>query len=158
MRRQAADELGGNQLGGQGEEGFGEVLTGRGGYGSGSVRVCLGVLTPLVEGANLEAHTPLSAMSAEQLLAFWAAVEADASLQEKLSASTDGEIDTPLEAAAVVAIAKDAGFIITVADLLRADAEAILELSDEELEKVAGGTGQHWTMEGADAKRQAFIK
>ena len=78
-------------------------------------------------------------MSAEQLKAFWAAVEADASLQEKLSASTDGEIDTPIEAAAVVAIAKDAGFIITVADLLRADAEAILELNDEELEKVAGG-------------------
>ena len=86
-------------------------------------------------------------MSAEQLTAFWAAVKADASLQEKLSASTDGEIDTPLEAAAVVAIAKDAGFTITAGDLLRADAEAILELSDEELEKVAGGekvAGVEW--------------
>ena len=81
-------------------------------------------------------------MSAEQLTAFWAAVKADASLQEKLSASTDGEIDTPIEAAAVVAIAKDAGFIITAGDLLTGDlgdAEAILELNDEELEKVAGG-------------------
>ena len=78
-------------------------------------------------------------MSAEQLTAFWAAVKADASLQEKLSASTDGEIDTPIEAAAVVAIAKDAGFTITAADLLRADAQAILELNDDELEKVAGG-------------------
>ena len=85
------------------------------------------------------AQTLLRAMSAEQLAAFWAAVKADASLQEKLSASTDGEIDTPLEAAAVVAIAKDAGFTITAGDLLRADAEAILELNDEELEKVAGG-------------------
>ena len=81
-------------------------------------------------------------MSAEQLKAFWAAVKADECLQEKLSASTDGEIDTPLEAAAVVAIAKDAGFIITAGDLLTGDlgdAEAILELNDEELEKVAGG-------------------
>ena len=93
-------------------------------------------------------------MSAEQLAAFWAAVKADASLQEKLSASTDGEIDTPIEAAAVVAIAKDAGFIITVADLLRADAEAILELNDEELEKVAGGFSDEggWTAT-TDAKR-----
>jgi predicted ribosomally synthesized peptide with nif11-like leader len=98
------------------------------------------VLTAAAGGAKLEAYTPLRAMSAEQLAAFWEAVEADATLQEKLSASTDGEIDTPIEAAAVVAIAKDAGFIITVADLLRADAEAILELNDEELEKVAGGT------------------
>ena len=78
-------------------------------------------------------------MSAEQLAAFWEAVEGDTSLQEKLSTSTDGEIDTPIEAAAVVAIAKDAGFAITAGDLLRADAEAILELNDEELEKVAGG-------------------
>ena len=90
-------------------------------------------------GAKLKAQTPARAMSAEQLTAFWEAVKADASLQDKLRASIDGEIDTPLEAAAVVAIAKDAGFTITVTDLLRADAEAILELNDEELEKVAGG-------------------
>ena len=97
------------------------------------------MLTAAAGGAKLKAQTPLRAMSAEQLTAFWAAVETDASLQEKLSASTDGEIDTPIEAAAVVAIAKDAGFTITAGELLRADAEAILELSDEELEKVAGG-------------------
>ena len=90
-------------------------------------------------GARLEADTPLRAMSAEQLTAFLAAVEANASLQEKLNDSTDGEIDTPIEAAAVVAIAKDAGFTITAGDLLRASAQAILELKDEELEKVAGG-------------------
>ena len=98
------------------------------------------MLTAAVGDAKLERYTPLSAMSAEQLAAFWAVVEGDASLQEKLSASTDGEIDTPLEAAAVVAIAKEAGFTITAGDLLRADAQAILELNDEELEKVAGGT------------------
>ena len=78
-------------------------------------------------------------MSAEQLTDFWAAVEADASLQEKLSASTDGEIDTPLEVTAVVAIAKDAGFTITAGDLLRGEAQAILELNDDELQEVAGG-------------------
>ena len=93
----------------------------------------------LVGGAKLEGYTPLRAMSAEQLTAFWEAVEADTSLQEKLSASTDGEIDTSIEAAAVVAIAKDAGFTITAGDLLRADAQAILELNDDELQEVAGG-------------------
>jgi hypothetical protein len=35
LHQQAADELGGNQLGGAGEEGLGEVLGGLGGYGSG---------------------------------------------------------------------------------------------------------------------------
>ena len=40
LHQQAADELGGNQLGGAGEEGLGEVLGGRGGYGSGLVRKC----------------------------------------------------------------------------------------------------------------------
>ena len=104
------------------------------------------MLTAAAGGAKLEAQTPLRAMSEEQLAAFWEAVEGDPSLQEKLSASTDGEIDTPIEAAVVVAIAKDAGFTITVADLLRADAQAILELNDEELEKVAGGTSLQPTM------------
>ena len=58
-------------------------------------------------------------MSEEQLKAFWEAVEGDTILQEKLSASIEGEIDTPIEAAAVVAIAKEAGFTITAGDLLR---------------------------------------
>ena len=98
------------------------------------------MLTSLVGGAKLQVHTPLRAMSEEQLAAFWEAVEGDTRLQEKLRASTDGEIDTPLEAAAVVAIAKDAGFTITPGDLLRADAQAILELNDDELDKVAGGS------------------
>ena len=37
FHQQAADELGGNLLGGAGEEGLGEVLGGRGGYGGGLV-------------------------------------------------------------------------------------------------------------------------
>jgi len=35
FHQQAANELGGDHLGGAGEEGWGEVLGGRGGYGSG---------------------------------------------------------------------------------------------------------------------------
>jgi len=35
FHQQAADELGGNDLSGAGEEGWGEVTGGRGGYGSG---------------------------------------------------------------------------------------------------------------------------
>ena len=38
FHQQAADQLGGNLLGGAAEEGVGEVLGGRGGYGSGLVR------------------------------------------------------------------------------------------------------------------------
>jgi len=40
LHQQAADELGGNLLGGAGVEGVGEVLGGRGGYGCGLVRKC----------------------------------------------------------------------------------------------------------------------
>jgi len=43
FHQQAANQLGGNLLGGAGEEGLGEgwdVLGGRGGYGSGSMRKC----------------------------------------------------------------------------------------------------------------------
>ena len=40
LHQLVADELGGNLLGGAAEEGLGEVLGGRGGYGSGFVRVC----------------------------------------------------------------------------------------------------------------------
>jgi predicted ribosomally synthesized peptide with nif11-like leader len=78
-------------------------------------------------------------MSEEQLKAFLNALEADTGLQAKLKAAVEGEIDTPDETAAVLAIAKEAGFAITAADLLRFEAQNILELSDEELEGVAGG-------------------
>jgi predicted ribosomally synthesized peptide with nif11-like leader len=78
-------------------------------------------------------------MSEEQLKAFLAALEADTGLQDKLKAAVEGEIDTADETAAVIAIAKEAGFTITAADLLRNEAQDILELSDEELEDAAGG-------------------
>ena len=69
-------------------------------------------------------------MSEEQLKAFLEAVKADAGLQEKLNAATDAD--------AVVAIAKEVGFMISADELQRAQV-AGEELSDEELESVAGG-------------------
>ena len=65
-------------------------------------------------------------MSEEQLKGFIAKVQSDASLQEQLKA----------EGADPIAIAKAAGFTIKQQDLLRQASE----LSDEELEGVAGGT------------------
>ena len=69
-------------------------------------------------------------MSEEQLKAFLEAVKADAGLQEKLKGA--GDLD-----AAVAIIAKEAGFDVSKADWLKY--QAIKELSDEELEGVAGG-------------------
>ena len=66
-------------------------------------------------------------MSEEQLKAFLQKVKADISLQEKLKAAADAEV--------VAAIAKEAGFSISADDLTKAQSE----LSDEELECVAGG-------------------
>ena len=68
-------------------------------------------------------------MSEEQLKAFLEKVKGDTSLQAKLKAASDAD--------AVVAIAKDAGFMITAEELKNAQAE----VSDEELEGAAGGTG-----------------
>ncbi|KZR88718.1 Nif11-like leader peptide family RiPP precursor [Synechococcus sp. MIT S9508] len=75
-------------------------------------------------------------MSEEQLKAFLEKVKADTILQEKLKAAADND--------AVAAIAKDAGFSISADDLK--NAPSILrryapsrELSEEELEGVAGG-------------------
>ena len=66
-------------------------------------------------------------MSEEQLKAFLEKVKADTSLQEKLKAAADTN--------AVVAIAKEAGFMISADDLKNAQSE----LSEEELEGVTGG-------------------
>ena len=66
-------------------------------------------------------------MSEEQLKAFLEKVKADTSLQEKLKAAADAD--------AVAAIAKEAGFSISADDLTKAQSE----ISEEELESVAGG-------------------
>ena len=70
-------------------------------------------------------------MSEEQLSALLAKLKEDAELQEKLRGARD------LDAA--LAIAKAAGFDVSKADWLRYQANQTLELSDEELEGVAGG-------------------
>ena len=67
-------------------------------------------------------------MSEEQLKAFLEKVKADTSLQEKLKAASDAD--------AVVAIAKDAGFVISPGELQKLQTD----LSEQELEGVAGGT------------------
>ena len=72
-------------------------------------------------------------MPEEQLSALLAKLKEDVELQEKLKGA--GDLD------AAVAIAKDAGFDVSKADWLKYQAKQTLELSDEELEVVAGGSG-----------------
>ena len=81
----------------------------------------------------MEYHLPLLAMSEEQLAALLAKLKEDAGLQEKLKGASDLD--------AVLVIAKDAGFDISKADWLRYQAKQTIELSDEELEGIAGGGG-----------------
>jgi predicted ribosomally synthesized peptide with nif11-like leader len=73
-------------------------------------------------------------MSEEQLAALLAKLKDDAGIQEKLKAAADLD--------AVLAIAKDAGFDVSKAAWLRYQANQTLELSDEELEGIAGGCHQ----------------
>ena len=70
-------------------------------------------------------------MSEEQLSALLAKLKDDSGLQEKLKSAAD------LDAA--VALAKKAGFDVRKADWLKYQAKQTIELSDEELEGVAGG-------------------
>jgi predicted ribosomally synthesized peptide with nif11-like leader len=67
-------------------------------------------------------------MSEEQLKAFLEKVKGDTSLQEKLKAAA-------FDLVLIVAIAKEAGFMISADDLAKAQSK----LSEEELEGVAGG-------------------
>ena len=72
-------------------------------------------------------------MSEEQLSALLAKLKEDAGLQEKLKGAAD--LDD------AVAIAKAAGFDVSKAAWLRYQAKQTIELSEEELEGVAGGGG-----------------
>ena len=78
-------------------------------------------------------------MSDEQLKAFLKALREDAALQEALQGAADAD--------AVVAIAKEVGFLISAEELKRVQTE----VSEEELQSMAGGgiwsmdcTGGHW--------------
>ena len=68
------------------------------------------------------------AMSEEQIKAFLEKIKSNTSLQEKIKAAADSD--------AVLAIAKEAGFMISADDLKNAQYE---ELEDSELETAAGG-------------------
>lgn len=70
-------------------------------------------------------------MSKQELSAFLSAIKDNTELQERLKSSTD------LECA--VSLAKESGFDINKADLVELHKQT-LDLSDEELESVAGGT------------------
>ena len=85
---------------------------------------------------NLQTHQGFKPMSEEQLKAFIAKVQADRSLQEQLKA----------EGADLVAIAKGSGFAITEAEV---KAYQTRELSDDELEGVAGRFGYSVTCPGS---------
>jgi predicted ribosomally synthesized peptide with nif11-like leader len=72
-------------------------------------------------------------MSGDQLTELISKIKDDQGLVEKLKTAQD--LDSAL------LITKEAGFNITKADWLRYQANRTLELSDEELENVSGGTG-----------------
>jgi predicted ribosomally synthesized peptide with nif11-like leader len=101
------------------------------GYESDFVRKCYGILSALERWAWERVFLRFHAMSEEQLKAPHAKLREDAELQEKFKGAQD------LDAA--VAIAREAGFDVSKADWLRHQAKQTLELSDEELERVAGG-------------------
>lgn len=89
------------------------------------------MLTAALGGAKLAAHTSVGAMSEEQLTALLAKLQEDSALREKLQGAAGPD--------ALVALAKEAGFDVSKADWLRHQARQTLELSDEELERAAGG-------------------
>jgi predicted ribosomally synthesized peptide with nif11-like leader len=70
-------------------------------------------------------------MSEEQFSALVAKLQEDTELAEKLIGAADFD--------AAVAMAQEAGFDVSKADWLRYQAQQTLELSDDDLEAVAGG-------------------
>ena len=76
-------------------------------------------------------HRTTQAMSEEQLSALLAKLKDDAALREKLQGGED------LDAAVV--LAKEAGFDVSKEDLLKYQESLSIDLSNEELEGVAGG-------------------
>ena len=84
-------------------------------------------------------------MSDEQLKAFLEKVKGDTNLQEKLKAAADAN--------AVASIAKEAGYMIYADDMNKAQSE----LSDEELEGVAGGTNSWLVCRGAHKRYGSYL-
>lgn len=80
-------------------------------------------------------------MSEEQLSALLAKLKDDERLRASLADATS--VDQ------AVSLANEAGFLISKADLMRNQAKAVLELTDEELEGVAGGKEDRATAKSA---------
>jgi predicted ribosomally synthesized peptide with nif11-like leader len=79
-------------------------------------------------------------MSEEQLSSLLAKLKEDAGLREKLKGA--GDLDEAL------AIAREAGFLVSKDDLLRHKEKQTIALSNQELENVAGGNGtEGWCCE-----------
>ena len=87
-------------------------------------------------------------MSEDQLKSFLEAVKADSGLQQQLKSVKDS--------AAVLGIANEAGFTITTDDLMNQVLQTT-ELSDEELEGVAGGTICSASSKGCQGFFEIFI-
>jgi len=76
-------------------------------------------------------------MSEQQLTALLAKLKDDADLREKLQGTADVD--------AALALVRDAGFDVSKAEWLKGWASQSLELSDKELENVAGGASPEET-------------
>lgn len=108
----------------QPKQNWGEAPGGRSGYGSSCVKLSEGMLTAEAGSAKMGKIRSLRAVSAEQLVALLSKLKQDAGVhQEKLSGAAD------LDAAAKWA--KDAGFDVSQADLLKYQAPVTLGLSEE---------------------------
>jgi predicted ribosomally synthesized peptide with nif11-like leader len=102
---------------------------------------------PKFKGLKLIKFT-FNSMSEEQMIAFQDKLQFDEELAKRVESAIDGEVDTTKEIDDIIAIAKDAGFDITAADVLKSQARLVSNLSDEELEAVAGGFGKRPPMPG----------
>jgi predicted ribosomally synthesized peptide with nif11-like leader len=71
-------------------------------------------------------------MSEEQLAALVARIKEDDELKQKLQGAADLD--------AIIAVAKDSGFDVSREAFIKASSSQVHELTDSELESVAGGT------------------
>ena len=108
-----------------------ELLGVLGGNVGGWLRKCYGILKGLMGCAKKKLLARFQVMSKEQFSALLAKLKDDAELQEKFKCAAD------LDAA--TAMAKEDGFDVNKADWLKHKASQTLDLSDEELEMLAGG-------------------
>ena len=106
------------------------------------------MLTAAVGCAKLKFNRTTQAMSEEQLAALLAKLKDDAGLREKLQDAAG--LDTAVE------LAKEAGIDVSKADWLKYQAQRTLELSDKDLEQVAGGMNS-FNCEAPDSKGIAML-